>query len=462
LSNCVLEKQKRDKSSEIIISGKISSAVWYLAWPTIINTLFQTAYGIINRAFLGGLKSSAEAQAAIGVGSMAPMIAFTAVFGVSAGVSALVARFIGAEENDDAIEATRQSLILAFIGGILSTIVLLFVAAPFVRILGAKEHVIPLAAGYTMMLGVFSIPFCIMVIGTSVLRATGNVRAPVCIGITVLCLNIIFDYLLIFGVGPFPMLGVRGAALATGISYVVGMLMIIWFLRKSILRTALSHFRPHISWFARVLNVGWPASLQHLLYASGFSVYLFIIGALPNPTAIQAALTVAIGIESLSFMPGVAYNIAATPLVGQNLGAGNIKRAERCSWTASGHAVFIMSIVAIIFLIIPEPLAHIFTKDPAVVKLIVLYLRINALCQPFLAVGMVLAGALQGAGDTRMPTFIEFVAQYVTRLPLAWLLAVILHYDAAGAWIAMSVSNVFYGFLMMVWFRKGNWKTLQI
>ncbi len=181
-----------------------------------------------------------------------------------------------------------------------------------------------------------------------------------------------------------------------------------------------------------------------------------------DATAAQAALTVAISIEAISFMPGVAYSIAATPLVGQNLGAGKPERAEHCAWVAAGHAAAIMTAVAVFFVVIPRHLALPFTDKAPVVALIVSYLRINAVCEPFLAVGMVLSGALQGAGDTRMPTWIEFVINWPTRLALAWLLGIRLGYGPIGMWIALSGTTVLYGILMAAWFRTGRWKTVTV
>ncbi|HOM73282.1 MAG TPA: MATE family efflux transporter, partial [Armatimonadota bacterium] len=294
------------------------------------------------------------------------------------------------------------------------------------------------------------------------LRAAGDVKTPLYTGGTVVLCNVIFDWLLIFGIGPFPEMGIYGAALATAISYVFGMVLILWFLRKSVLRRSLNRLRIHINWFWKLLGIGWPAIIQQLQFSISYSVYMLLIGMLDGATAIQAALTIGLAIESTSFMPGAAYNIAATPLVGQNLGAGQPKRAERCAWYAARHAVIIMSVVAIVFLAIPEYLARIFTQDESVVRLIVSYLRINAVCQPFLAIGMVMSGALLGAGDTRMPTWIEFATFYIIRLPLTWLLAIVFGWHASGAWSAMCISNVLYGILLTLWFMKGRWKYIQL
>jgi putative MATE family efflux protein len=457
-----LDSKCRDKAGEIITCGNISTAVWYLAWPTVINTVFQTAYNIINQVFLGDLESSKIAQAALGVGQIAPMIQFAVLVGLSVGTSALTSRFLGAQQYEDADEVTRQSLIFGFFGGILNMIPLMLLAVPFVTLIGARGPVVPLAADYMWIIGAFSVPLYILVIATAALRSAGDARSPLYTSAVVVGVNILLDYILIFGVGPFPAMGVRGAALATGISRVAGMIMVLIFLRRSILRGAFAHLRVHVQWFLRIINIGWPAGMQHLLYSTGLAAFLWILGKVPEAAAAQAAITVGITIESAAFMPSVAYSMAATPLVGQNLGAGKPKRAEHCAWVATGQAAVITTLIAIIFLVFPVQLAHIFTRDPEVVRLIVSYLRINAICQPALGIGVVLAGALQGAGDTRFPTWVEVITNYIIRLPLTWFLTRTMGLNTTGAWIGMCSSNIIFGTLIVAWFRKGHWRSIRL
>ncbi len=277
-------------------------------------------------------------------------------------------------------------------------------------------------------------------------------------------LNAVLDWLLIFGRGPIPGMGVHGAAISTGISRIVGMCLSFVFLRRSILKESLAHFRPHVGWFGRILNIGWPASVQNLLWTSASAVFLRILAFLPGgeATVAQAALTVGLRIESVAFMPGVAYAMAATPLVGQNLGAGQPGRAEHSAWVATGQAVFVMSSVALVFYFAPWWLARGFTTDMGVVHLVVRYLRINAISEPFLALGMVMRGALQGAGDTRIPAWITVSTLWFIRLPLAWVLANRFGYGAVGAWTAMCLTTILSGVASMAWFKWGTWRTLRV
>ncbi len=458
------DSRPRNQASEIIVSGHIWSAVWYLAWPTAINTLIQTAYGVINLLFVGKLHNATQALAAIGIGNVILMIQFGMVVGLSVGTSALVSRFLGARQHNDADEATGQSLVLAVIAGAISGLPLILLAGPIVTVVGAQPNVAPLAADYTAIISWFSIPTFVYFIITAALRSAGDVITLLYAGAAVISLNVILDWILIYGVGPFPSLGVHGAAISTGISRVVGMLAMLWFLNRSVLKGSLRHVKVHRGWFGRIIRIGWPASVQNLLWSTASAVFVMILGLLPasRATAAQAALTVALRIEAFAFMPGLAYSTAATPLVGQNLGAGKPDRAEHSAWVATLQAVMIMATVAVVFMVIPRWLALAFTREAAVVPLIVAYLRINAVSEPFLAVGMVLRGALQGAGETLKPMAVTVGTLWLLRLPLAWALVLPLGLGAVGAWIAMATTTILSGLLMAALFKWGRWQSTRV
>ena len=448
----------------MIVSGNVWKAVWYLAWPSAINTLIMSSYNVINGIFVGRLHNAEQALAAVGIGGAALMMQFALTFGVSAGASALVARFVGAQNHDEADEAAGQSLTLALVVGVLSGLPFALLARQIAAGIGAKGPVVGLAGDYTAIIAWFSAPLFVYFVAQTVLRSTGDMKSPLYAGAVIVGINIVLDYVLIFGKGPFPMLGIRGAAIATGISRIAGMFITLWFLRRSMLRRSFRHVRPRWSWFVRILNIGWPAVLQNLVWTGANAAFMRMLSILPGneATAAQAAYNVALRIESLAFMPGLAFSFAATPLVGQNLGAGKPERAEHTAWVATGQAAMIMASVAILFVTAPRWLALIFTSDKHVVPLIVSYLLINAISEPFLAVGMVLRGALQGAGDTRMPMWISVLTLWIIRLPLAWFLVEYTGYASSGAWIAMAASTILSGLLVAAWFKWGTWRTLKV
>lgn len=455
---------RRNPASEIITSGGIWKAVWFVAWPTAVNTLILSAYNVINRLFVGRLPNAEEALAAVGVGGAALMVQFALTFGISVGASALVARFVGAEQYEDADRATGQSLGLAAAVGVISAAPLILFARPIVEGIGALGPVAVLATDYTVIIAWFSLPLFLYFIAQAALRSAGDVRSPLYAGAATVAVNTVLDWILIFGVGPFPMLGVRGAAIATGASRVVGLAVSLEFLRRSVLRGSLRRMRPKYDWYARILRIGWPAVLQNLVWTVANVGFLRILGFLPagEATPAIAALTVGIAIESVAFMPGIAYSTAATPLVGQNLGARKPDRAAHAAWVATGQAVFIMSSIAVLFFLAPKWLATMFTTERSVVPMIVSYLRINAVSEPFLALGMVLRGALQGAGETRIPFWLTVLSLLVIRMPLAWWLAVPVGLGAAGAWIAMCASTILSGLLVTAYFVTGRWREVKV
>jgi len=457
-------ERPRDLAGEIIVSGSIPRAVWFLAWPTAVNTFILSIYNIVNRLFVGRLPYATDALAAVGIGGAALMVQFAVTIGLTTGSAALVSRFLGARQNADADEAGRQSLIMAVVAGALSGIPFLVFSEEIVAMMGARGGVVPLAGVYVYWIAWSSVPLFVYMAVVTLLRSAGDVRSPLYTGTVVVAVNAVFDYLLIFGVGPFPSMGVKGAAVATGISRLVATALTVWFLNRSVLKASLAHFNPHGDFFRRIWRIGWPASIQNLLWTLASAGFLKILASLPGreATVAQAAMTVGLAIEAMAFMPGVAYSMAATPLVGQNLGAGKPERANASAWMATWHAVGIMSLVAAVFLLIPHQLAGVFTSRPDVVRDIVYYLRINAIAEPFLAVNMVLRGALQGAGDVRVPTLFTVIALWIVRLPTAYILAVPMGMGATGAWIAMAISTVLSGLLVAGWFKLGRWRAIRV
>lgn len=434
-----------------------------MAWPTVIHMSILTAYNLINRAFLGHTKGdSSVALAAIGIGGVVLWIQQALMFGISTGGSALASRALGAKERENACEATRQSLILSVLVAVMSGLPMILLATQIARFAGAKGAVIQPTADYVLIMALFSIPMFLQVTMSVALRSAGDTKSSLYSGVVIVAANILLDWLLIFGVGPFPRMGVQGAAIATGVARILGMLVVLIRLRGSILKDALSHFIPHWEWFGRIMKIGVPAIAQNLMWSVAFLFFVKVLSMLPDAKNAQAALTVAMAIEMVAFMPGNAYGIAAAPLVGQNLGAKKPKRAEKCAWSATWQAIAIMTFVGTLFVAVPGIFAKAFTNKETVARHIISYLRINGLMEPFLAVAMVLTGALQGAGDTMMPMAIEFVTSGVVRLPLAWYLGVKLGYGTTGAWIAMAFSTFLYGVMIAAWFKYGNWRTRKV
>lgn len=462
----VTAAQRQSDATALITSGPVWRAVWYLAWPSAINTTILAAYSIINRIFVGYLPDAIPSQAAVGVGGNALNYLFVVATGLSAGTSALVSRSLGADRREDAVQAARQSLVMCFVLGLATGVPFCLLARWLVTLIGAKGNVLPLAADYTALIGWSTIPMFVNFIAVAVLRSQGDALSPLYAGAANIALNVVLDRVLILGLGGVPAMGIHGAAIATLVARIAAMSMSLWFLSRSALSECLHNWRVDLNWQWRILSIGWAASSGNLLMTTASSAYMHVLSMLPNgqATTALAAYGVAIVLEAIAFQPGIAFGIAAAPLVGQNLGAGKPERAVRCGWVAAGQAAAIMGLLAVLFVAIPQHLAKPFVhgRDLSLIPVIVAYLRINSFSEPFLAFNMVLRGALQGAGDTLVPMLITAFSMWAVRIPLAWLLAVYKQMGASGAWWAMSITCCLSGALMALWFGLGRWREKQV
>jgi putative MATE family efflux protein len=209
----------------------------------------------------------------------------------------------------------------------------------------------------------------------------------------------------------------------------------------------------------KVITFGWPAAVLQIAWNAGTIVLYHILGRLGQGSVTAlAAITNGLRIEAVIYLPAFALNMAASVLVGQNLGAARPARAEKVGWRIAQAGVLLMSFMAVIIFIWAERFASLVTNDPLVLDETARYLRINMLSEPFMAISSVLGGGLQGAGDSRGAMWVIVIAMWFIRLPLAYLLTLVLGYGATGAWVAMISSMMVQGLLMAMRFRKGKWK----
>jgi putative MATE family efflux protein len=289
-------------------------------------------------------------------------------------------------------------------------------------------------------------------------RAIGDAKTPLVIVVVMTTINVIGDYATVFGNFPVPGLGVRGIALAAVFSSAIGATIAVWRLSKSPLKESLSRLFPlRFDLMRRVIDIGVPSALQRWSWAAAVFVLFFILSRCPNPTEALASWTIGMRIEGLLFMPVMALSLAISSIVGQNLGARRLKRAYQAGWHVSWIGITMMFLLATPMFIFAPELAKIMSNDIKTIAYTVDYIRINAIAEPFLALGMVLSGALQGAGDTRSPMWISIVSNWIVRLPLAWLLALTLHLGPRGAWISMSVSVLMTAVLITWKYQSRTW-----
>lgn len=456
-----ISPESKNETRRRIVNGHIATTVWWLAWPSIITMILQTGYGLIDALFLGRLGAATLAGLGVANQVLLVLMAFSAAVGV--GSTALVARFIGAEDNQSAEEVTKQSILLAIISATISGVLLYAFGPSLIKLMAEKGEGVRLGVIYLDILLAGNVFSFLTVIVTGVYRGLGDVRTPLIATTVATVINVVGDYILIFGIGPFPKLGIAGAAIAVVTSRAVSTAMLLAYLPKTHIPNVLKgSWKPSWKWFARILNIGYPAAVQALLRTGASMTYFGILRRSIDGENALAALTIGLRTEALAFMPGFAFSVAAASMVGQNLGARQPERAEKGAWAATWQGIWIMGGIGLLFVFFSHQIADLFTNDIRVLPLASSYLWVNGLSEPFLALGMILTGALQGAGETRLPTLATILTLWIIRLPLTYLLAITLNFGAFGAWVAMSSSTVFSGLAVLGIFKWTNWSEKEV
>lgn len=329
--------------------------------------------------------------------------------------------------------------------------------------MSAEENVVSLGSQYLKIVLSFFIFRLIILTGASIFRGAGDTKTPMLITLVMNCVNILFNWLLIFGIWIFPRMEVAGAAWATSIAYTLGASLIFYrlFSRKSILTIRLKHIVDvNISIIKRILRISLPATLDASLTQMGYLFFIKIVTMLG--TVSLAAHQIAIRIEALSFMPGFALGVATTTIVGQSLGANKPDLARLSMRKNCQIALAMMGFFAFIFLAFAKPMANIFHPEQDVLALSAYCVMIAALEQPALAIYIVYAGGLRGAGDTLSPMIITIVGTLCIHLPVAYVFGIVLEWGLAGIWFGAALDWIVRAIAVYILFRKGRWRTIKV
>lgn len=446
------------KGIKASLKNERTGRVLALALPAVGEQLLNMAVGLVDTFMVGHL--GASAVAAVGLSNQAIMLATTFFAAVATGVTALVARHTGAREPAAANRVLHQGYLLGALLGIVITALALALAGPIMTALRAPADVVAPGAAYLRIASIIFVFAAWMFIGNAALRGAGDTRSPMLIMLAVNVVNLIVAYLFIYGPGPFPELGVAGSAVGAAAGRGLGGLLVtalLWRSRAG-LKLRLAALIPDPAQLRRIANIGLPAGAELLMMRLGMTAYVTTVAALG--TKAYAAHQLALQGESLAFMPGFGFAIAATTLVGQGLGAGNPEQARADGYLARRMAMILMVAMGVLFFAFAGPIIDIFIDDPEVVQLGIWPLRLVAFSQPALATMMVLSGGLRGAGDTRATLVITATGLWLVRLPLAFLLTGPL--GLLGAWIAMGVDLQCRGLGMWLRFRSGKWARIRV
>lgn len=447
----------------------IRKRVLTLALPAVGEQILNTLVGVTNTILVGNLSLQAaeylgydgtNAIAGISLGNQIVMIIMILFMAVSVGSTALVARARGAGNMAEANSVLRQSILVGAAMGIFATILGFFGARPMLSVLGASEQVLQLGTNYLRIVSSTFLLSALLFIGTATLRGVGDTRTPLFIMLGVNIINIFASWTLVNGHLGFPILGVNGVAIAAAIARGTGGLILIALLLRGMSNLKLEiNFTPDFTMLKRIINIGLPSAGEQLVFQGAMLIFIRFITGLG--TVAYAAHSVAITIDSFSFLPGLGYATAATALVGQSLGARRAEEAEKTAYEALLQSAIMMSVIGLIMFIFPAALLGLFTKDQAVIAAGVPILRIIGLRQPFMAVNFILSGALRGAGDTRWPLYSKLISTWGIRLPLTPLF-LWFGWGLTGVWVAMTCDLLTQAFLAWWRFQKGTWKTTKV
>ncbi|MCY9667623.1 MATE family efflux transporter [Paenibacillus alginolyticus] len=420
-----------------------------LAVPAMIENMLQTIVGFVDTVFVA--KLGLVEVAAVGV-TNAILAVYLAVFmAIGVGTSSLIARSVGAGDLGKAKAIARQSTWISIILGISFGIVTFFFAEPLLRIMGAEPSVLADGVVYFRIVAIPSVFISLMTIFGSILRAAGDTKTPMKVGIWVNLIHIVLDYVFIFGVFGMTGWGIAGAAWATVIVRVIGSVALYLFIRKSKLSFS---FRKGTSneITLPLLRLSTPAAAERLIMRFGQVLYFGLIVRIG--TDVYAAHMIAGNIEIFSYMPGYGLAVAATILVGQNLGANRREDAYRYGMLTAGIAVVFMSFIGILLFVFSPLAATWFTGQASVIEMVTTALRIDAFAQPFLAIGLVIAGALQGAGDTKSPMYSTAIGMWLIRVVGVYVLCIYLGMGIAGVWLSIAVDLLIRAVYLLLRFKR--------
>jgi len=441
-------------------TGSLNRAILLLAVPMVLEMVLESLFAVVDVFWVGRL--GANAVATVGLTESMLSLVFAVGMGLSLSTTAMVARRIGEKDPEGAAVAAVQAITLGLIVSVAIGVPCLVFAPHLLRLMGASPDIIAEGSGYTRICLGGSCAVLLLFLNNAIFRGAGDAAIAMRLLWVSNIINLILDPCLIFGVGPFPRLGVTGAALATFIGRSIGVLYQFYRLLRGTerIRILKSQIRVQYDVLLRLLRVSLTGILQFAIAHTswiGLVRIVSIFGA-----AALAGYTIAIRVVIFVLLPSWGLSNAAATLVGQNLGAGHPERAEKAVWRTGLYNVAFLGVVGIFFIFFAEPVVRLFTHDPAVVPLGAACLRIVSYGNLGYAYFMVMMQAFNGAGDTITPTIVNFFGFWLFEIPLAYWLAIPLHMRSNGVFFSIAIAESAMAVTSAVLFRRGQWKKQKI
>ena len=435
--------------------GSIRKAVFLLAIPMILELSLESVFAVVDMFFVGKLGQNAIAT--VGLTESVITIVYSVAIGLSTAATAVVARRIGEKNPEAAAHAGAQSLVISIIVTIIVSIIGVIFASDILRLMGAHADVVRDGAVFTRIMLGGSVAIMLLFLINGIFRGAGDAAMAMKSLWLASILNIILCPIFIH------FYGLKGAAIATVIGRSAGVAYQCWHLLKGdgAIKMRAAHF--HLDWklIRSIVTIAWPATFQFII-ASGSWIILARLVAETGGTTASAGYQIAIRNVVFFILPAWGLSNAAATLVGQNLGAKQLQRAEQSVLLTAKYNAIFMSFVMLLFLFFANPIIRIFTQDAEVIKFGARALQIIGSAYIFYGIGMVMTQALNGAGDTKTPTIINLLGFWAFQIPLAYFLAKGLDWKSTGAFIAIPVAETFIAVAAWYFFKKGKWKEVNV
>ena len=441
--------------------GSIRQAIVLLAIPMILELGLESVFAVVDMFFVGKLGSTAIQS--VGLTESVIAIIYTLGMGLGMGTTAVVARRIGEKNPDAAAHAGAQAIMIALFITIVISISGFVYAPDILKLMKAAPEVVQEGAVFARIMLGGSLVIILLFLINGIFRGAGDAALAMRSLWLASGINIILCPTLINGYGPFPELGLKGAAIATTIGRGIGVLYQCYHLfgRTRVIKIKMIHFRWDWPLIRSIVKVSWPAVLQFFIASGSWIILTRLVAEMGGKDA-SSGYQIAIRNAVFFILPAWGLSNAAATLVGQNLGANQPERASQSVLlTARYNAVF-MSAVMLLFVVFASPIISIFTKESAVQNVGRVALQIIGTGYIFYGIGMVMIQALNGAGDTRTPTWIHFVGFWLFQIPLAYFMAKTLDWGPTGVFVAIPVAETAMAIAAWIFFKKGKWKKVLV
>jgi putative MATE family efflux protein len=441
-------------------TGSLNRTILLLAIPMVLEMVLESLFAVVDVAWVGRL--GADAVAAVGLTEAMLALVFAVGLGLAMSTTAMVARRIGEKDPEDASIAGVQAIVLGLAISLAAGLPAGIMAPRLLAWMGATPAIVATGSGYARIALGGCGAILMLFLNNAIFRGAGDAAIAMRLLWVSNIINLILDPCLIFGLGPFPRMGVTGAAMATFTGRSIGVLYQFWRLARGTerLRPLAHHLRVNMGVMIRLLRVSFTGILQ---FAIGHVSWIFLVQIVALfGAASVAGYTVAIRIVMFFILPSWGLSNAAATLVGQNLGAQRPDRAEQAVWRTGLYNMFFLGGLGVFFVVFATPVVKLFLNDPAVIPIAAVALRTFACGNVGYAYGMVMLQAFNGAGDTVTPTIVNFFGFWVLELPLAWLLAKSAGMKAEGAFLAIVIAECAMALGGIVLFRQGKWKRKKI